>query len=64
MKLIHLKKFLSYLNLFLQDTKPLRVLELRLAQDVFRNNTCGKPNAFRYVVFLFLCKLSLFQSVS
>ncbi|XP_068689213.1 dual adapter for phosphotyrosine and 3-phosphotyrosine and 3-phosphoinositide-like isoform X2 [Montipora foliosa] len=31
------------------DTKPIRVLELRLAQDVFRNNTCGKPNAFSLV---------------
>ncbi|XP_058962690.1 dual adapter for phosphotyrosine and 3-phosphotyrosine and 3-phosphoinositide-like [Pocillopora verrucosa] len=31
------------------DKKPLRVLDLRLAEEVFKNDTCGKPNAFSLV---------------
>lgn len=31
------------------DEKPLRVLDLRQAQDVFKNNNCGKANAFSLV---------------
>ncbi|XP_073231413.1 dual adapter for phosphotyrosine and 3-phosphotyrosine and 3-phosphoinositide-like [Porites lutea] len=31
------------------DKKPLRVLDLRLAEEAFKNNTCGKPNAFSLV---------------
>ena len=33
--------------IFCQDKKPIRVLDLRLAEEASKNNTCGKPNAFR-----------------
>ncbi|XP_020632290.1 dual adapter for phosphotyrosine and 3-phosphotyrosine and 3-phosphoinositide-like isoform X2 [Orbicella faveolata] len=31
------------------DKKPIRVLDLRLAEEASKNNTCGKPNAFSLV---------------
>ncbi|XP_078344483.1 dual adapter for phosphotyrosine and 3-phosphotyrosine and 3-phosphoinositide-like [Oculina patagonica] len=31
------------------DKKPIKVLDLRLAEEASKNNTCGKPNAFSLV---------------